>query len=295
MSHSIHANKLLNAGDIKEYFKEYNELLTELYNKLINRVKDKLGDAKNFSDFVIEAIIILKEEAHTLHGSDKKEIATDLVKSVVEQMEISDEDKTELKEKVYPTLDNTIDLYISAAKGYMFIQKIDDKIDDSCAKCQSKCGGGTKLKRRGSHNKKNKSSKIVRSGEAVIEAPHTPEGTVDVTALSNVVYDELRGMITHKQVGIANIISIVTLAMQLVQQFAGVSGSDKKKIVINVINRVVDEIPMSPADKAAVQAIVATTLDKTIDFVVAVASGEIDLLGLVEENVARCKLMCGCA
>ena len=32
----------------------------------------------------------------------------------VEQMEISDEDKTELKEKVYPPLDNTIDLYISA-------------------------------------------------------------------------------------------------------------------------------------------------------------------------------------
>lgn len=292
MSHSQHANKLLNAVSIKEYFQEYNELFTELYNKLVVRVKDKLGDAKNFSDFVIEAIVLLKEEAHTLHGPDKKDLAIDLVESVVDSMTISDEDKAELKAKVFPTLGNTIDLFIAAAKGYMFLQKIDDAVDDACAKCTSKCGGG---KCSGCKKADANAKSLSRTGEATLEAPQSAEGGVDVTALSNVVYDELRGMITHKQIGVANIISIVTLAMQLVQQFAGVPGADKKAIVINVINRVVAEIPMSDADKAAVQAIVSTTLDKTIDFVVAVANGEIDLLGIVEDHVARCKAMCGCA
>ena len=290
-SHSQHANKMLSAEDIKEYYKEYNQLFTELKNKLVTRVKNKLDDAKNFSTFVISAIVLLKEEAHTLHGPDKKDLAIALVESIVDNMTISDEDKAELKANAFPTLGNTIDLYIAAAKGYLFLQKVQDSVDDGCAKCTAKCSGG---KCKGCKKTETKSIRSIRSGEATVEAPQTAEGAVDITALSNIVYDELRGMITNKQVSLGSIINIVTLTMQLIQQFAGVKGGDKKLIVISVINRVVAEFPMSDSDRAAVQAIVATTLDQTIDFVVAVANGEIDLLGIVEDHVSRCKAMCGC-
>jgi hypothetical protein len=258
-----------------------------LHNKLIARVKDKLNDAKNFSDFVVEAIVLLKEEAHTLHGPDKKEMAIDLVKSVVENMEISDEDKAELKAKVFPTLGNTVDVLIAAAKGYLFLQKVEDAV---CAKCTAKCGGG----KCSGCKKADTNAKSFRSGEATLESPQTAEGVVDVTALSNTVYDELRAMITHKQVTPEGIIGIATLAMQLVQQFAGVSGADKKKIVINVVTKLIDEIPMGDGPKAALKMVLNTTLDKTIDLIIGVASGEIDLIGTVKDGVAQCKTMCGC-
>lgn len=287
-SHSEHANKLAIAHDIQQYCEEYNQLFTELYNRLVANLKDKLDDTKNFTSFIVAAMQLLTSEAVALHGYQKKELVIDLVKGVVDNMTISEEDKTTLKNFVFPTLDNTIDLFVAAAKGYLFFKKVGDKVEEGCNKCFAKCAGKC------SGCKKTEAPKAQKAPERNLVVPRTEEGAVDVTGLSNVVYDKLRGLITHKQITIANIVGIVTLAMQLVQQFAGVEGADKKKIVINVITRLVHEFPMSEADKAAVEAIVATTLDKTIDFVVAVANGDIDLLGIVEDHVARCKAMCGC-
>jgi hypothetical protein len=286
MSHSEHANRLVSAQDIQEYFDEYNKLFTELHNKLVSRIKDKLDHADNFIEFVGTAIQLLSEEAVSLHGFQKKELVIDLVKGVVEAMDVTEEEKEKIRKSVFPTLDNTVDLFIAAAKGYMFLRKAEQHIEDACSRCQARCIG----KCSGCRHKTNK----VKTAEEVLEAPRNEEGGVDITGLSNVVYDKLRSLITHKQVTISSIIGIVTLAMQLVQQFAGVSGEDKKKIVISVINRLIEEFPMSDEDRLAIKAVVATTLDKTIDFVIAIANGEIDLLGVIEDTVARCKLMCGC-
>jgi hypothetical protein len=201
-------------------------------------------------------------------------------------MTISEEDRTQLKASIYPTLGSTIDLFIAVAKGYLFLQKIDDKIDAECAKCHAKCGGS-----KCGGCQKNKVITL-RSGEALLEAPQTPDGAIDVTFLSNQVYDELRGMITHKQVTPESIIGIVALAMQLVQQFAGVAGADKKKIVMNVITKLINEIPMEDGLRSTLQMILSTTVDKTIDLIIGVASGEIDLIKIVQDGVAKCKLMC---
>lgn len=286
MPDSIHANKLLSASDIQEYFQEYNELFTELHGKLVVRLKGKLNDVNNFVDFVGAAMQLLTEEAVSLHGYQKKELVIDLVKKVVESMTVSDEEKETLKKFVLPTLDNTIDLFIAAAKGYFFLKNAEQDIDDACTKCQARCVG----KCSGCRHTQKKERKAIKE-EVIVR---NEDGQVDVAALSNIVYDKLKTMITHKQVSIAGIIGIVTLAMQLVQQFAGVSGKDKKIIVISVITRLFDEIQMSDDDRFALKAIVATTLDHTIDFVIAIASGEIDLMGVVEDTVARCKIMCGC-
>ena len=83
MPDSIHANKLLSASDIQEYFQEYNELFTELHGKLVVRLKGKLNDVNNFVDFVGAAMQLLTEEAVSLHGYQKKELVIDLVKKVV--------------------------------------------------------------------------------------------------------------------------------------------------------------------------------------------------------------------
>jgi hypothetical protein len=290
MNKNLHANKLISAEDIQKYCQEYNELFTDLFNKLLVRVKDKTDDVHNFIVFVSEAIKLLSDEAVELHGYQKKEMVIDLVKGVVETMPIDDEDKEKLKCFVFPSLDNTIDLFIAAAKGYLFLQKVEDKIEEGCAKCQARCGGGQCIGcRKASHQEKKKGV------NTSLAAPRDGEGAVLVENLTTVVYDRLRGMITHKQVTVSNIVAIVTLAMQLVQQYVTLTGQQKKYIVIHVINKLVAEIPMSDDDRLAVQALVSTTLDKTIDYVISVATGEVDLLGQIEETVGRCKAMCGCA
>lgn len=279
------------ARDIQQYVNEYNKLFTELHKKLIKKLNNQLNHANNFVDFISCAIQLLTQESVSLHGFQKKEMVIDLVKGVVETMKISDEDKEILKKCVFPTLDNTVDLFIAAAKGYMFLNETADIVEDGCTKCQAKCNGSKCF---GCRHSENKRSKKNRSTSTHKKAPLDMKGNIDITALSDIVYDKVKEMITHKQVTIANVIGIVTLAMQMVQQFAGVSGTDKKKIVISVVHRLLNEIPMDEADKFAIQVLVDVTLDKTIDFVVGIANGDIDLLGVMEETVTRCKIMCGC-
>lgn len=285
--HNKYIEKIVDAQDIQEYFEQYNELFTELLNKLVAKLKTKTDDACNFVVFVAEAVKIISEEAMMLHGYQKKEMVIDLVKSVVETMDIDEVEKTKLRNFIFPSIDNTIDLFIAAAKGYLFLQKVEQDIDEGCAKCQASCSGGGCG---GCKKTKNKAKKPVKTLHVLRDG----EGGVYLEGLVDVVYGKLHTMITNKTITVSNVIAIVTLTMQLVQQYASLTGQEKKYIVIHVVTKLVNEIPMNEDDRFAVQAIVNTTLDKTIDYVVAVANGEIDLLGQIEETVGRCKAMCGC-
>ena len=285
ISKNLHAQRAITANDIKTYVSQYNALFSDIYNKLLVKLQDRTDNISNFIVFVAESIKIISEEAASLHGYQKKELAIDLVKSVVESMPIDEEDKNVLRNFVYPSLDNTVDLFIAAGKGYLFLKKVEEEIEAECAKCQTKCSN---IKCAGCrHNKA-----IRRS--ILLDVPRTGEGVVYLEQLTDVVYSNLRDMLSKKQVTVNNIIGIVTLAMQLVQQYGTLNGVEKKQVVVNAITRVVDEIPMNESDRIAVKAVVATTLSKTIDYVIAIANGEIDLFGQIEEGVARCKVMCGC-
>lgn len=281
-------NEQLKIRDIQEFCGTYKELFTKIHNRLLENVKDQLDQIQNYTNFVLITVQLLARERDNLHGFQKKEMVIDIVKGVVDNMTISDQEKQQIRDCIFPTLDNTVDLFIATAKGYLFLNKAKDYMTDSCIKCKKSCkeGGCFGCKRGKRHNK--------QFQPRVLEPPIDGNGDVDITALSNIVYDQIRGVVTHKKITIANILSIVTLSMQLVQQFALVDGPNKKAIVLNVINRLMDELPVEETDKQAIKILIDTTLNKTIDLIIDIANGKVDLLGSIEDTVARCKLMCGC-
>lgn len=263
------------ADNIQDYVEEYTKIFQNVYNNVLLFAKDKLDKADNVVDFLMLAMTAVNEHGR-LHGFEKKEIVKDVVAKLVETMTIDDEQKDELRRVVTPHLDETIDFMIAAAKGYLFLEKVGDKVEEGFQKCCLPCK--RKSRRRGG----------ARQPKTFELPPHR-----SITGLADIIYDKVRGMITSKSVSISNIVSIVTIVMQFVQQYPALAGGEKKQIVKHVIYRLIDEIPINPLDREGIKAFLNTTLDKTIDYVISVARGDIDLIGKISDVIDKCGTSCG--
>lgn len=264
------------AQDIEEYCQKFSEVFEDIYDDVKKYAKDRFNDADNLIDFLMVAMRTVAKHGE-LHGFDKKELVRDVVNQAIVDMTISDEDKDELRHKVAPYLDHTVEVMIAAAKGYLFLQKVKDELAEQAGDLKECCQGCC--------------LRCKKQEPKIYTLSSVPtEGGVD--DLGVIIYEKLRKMISTKHVTINNVISIVGIAMQLVQQYPTLQGAQKKQIVKNVIYRLIDEIPMSEIDKMAVKAFLNSTLDKTIDYIISIANGEIDLLGEIEKVVDKCSVLC---
>jgi hypothetical protein len=278
------------AEDIEEYCQKFAEVFEDVYEEVSEFAKDKFDDASNLVDFLMEAMKAVGKHGE-LHGFDKKELVNDVVHKVIDDMTISFEEKDELRHKVAPHIGNIVEVMVAAAKGQLFLKKVGDKLEDygddvadSCQKCCAGCGSGCKPKPQ---------PQSVAPRSNVAKDVPIESGAVD--DLGVIIYEKLRKMISTKHVTLANIISVVGIIMQLVQQYPTLLGEQKKQIVKNVIYRVIAEFPMTETDRLALKGFLDGTLDKTIDYIIAVANGEIDIIGQVidavdkiSESCARC-------
>lgn len=275
------------AVDIEEYCQKFAEVFEDVYQEVSEFAKDKFDDASNLVDFLVEAMKAVAKHGE-LHGFDKKELVNDVVCKVIDDMTIPFEDKEELRHKVLPHLSGVIEMMIAAAKGHLFLKKVGDKMEDygddvaySCKKCCTGCCAGCKPKPQ-------PKSVIPRSNVAK-DVP-IESGAVD--DLGVIIYDKLRKMITTKHVTVSNIITVVGIIMQLVQQYPTLLGAQKKQIVKNVIYRVVAEFPMAETDRLALKVFLDGALDRSIDYIIAIANGEIDLIGQVVDAVDKISESC---
>ena len=261
--------------NIEEYCADYSVKLQQLYDDVLVFAKTKLEDGDNIIDFLIEAMKKVCTFTE-IHGYEKKELVLDVVRKVIDIMTIKDDEKDRLRKNVAPFLDHIVDLMIASAKGYLFLEKVSDKAEeyaDDIAK--SGCCGPFKPKKK-LNNKKLKQLPTERG----------------VNGLVDLVYDKIKSMISNRKVTVSNIVTIVTLCMQIVQQYPSLEGAEKKEVVKQVVYRIVEETNLSEEDKLSLKVFLDATLDKTIDFVIKVANGEIDIIGKVEEIVTRCTAMC---
>lgn len=74
---------------------------------------------------------------------------------------------------------------------------------------------------------------------------------MQVSALVDQLYTDLRKTILDKDVHAQNIISIVMKVMVLVQKVPDISGADKQAVVIQVIKRLVGEIQINEDDRSS--------------------------------------------
>lgn len=119
-------------------------------------------------------------------------------------------------------------------------------------------------------------------------APGT-QATVDA------LYDQIRGRIILKDVKPSNVMSMLTYAMAAVEKQKGLTGPEKKGVVVHLVRRVVGEIPGGAEDKQALQAAVELFLPPLIGTLVAACRGKLDLnkdgvvtADEVSQTAARC-------
>lgn len=74
-----------------------------------------------------------------------------------------------------------------------------------------------------------------------------------------------------------NIVNVVAATMELAERQKDMSGTAKKAVVISVVDRVVQALPMEAGAKAALRAAIRMILPNLIDVVVAASRAVFDL------------------
>lgn len=233
------------------------EVFDELYNKLVAFFQKIDHTADNFVVVLVKSMEIVEEWADSVknkvkvHGLEKKELVEELMYRIQDKFEDAAE-KVEVQVKYW--MDKLIDVLVAAAKGNLHFNE----------ELRAKCNGCIGRKQKG----------------------FNPKDITEIDEVTKTVHEEVKKSIVNKQFTAANFVVLVTLVMQIVEKFPTLSGSDKKVIAVQVIKRLIMEIPMPEGDKAAIELIVETTLSKTIDFIIAAASGEFDFGKLVTQMQA---------
>jgi hypothetical protein len=262
-----------------EHLQRVRDVMKQAYLRVRFEVEEELDNAKNFVSFVVKAMEALSEA--DLHGWEKKEIVMDVVHDVVNEMTISEEDKQVLRERSIPAIGTIIDVLVAASKGYLYLQHTTkhavEDAKDSCAGC-------------GCFPKRSKGKKAL---DTVKPRDDVSVGDkVDTAALVGTVYDQIRGMIKHKQVSVEMFISLGSIVMQIVEEFPSLQGWEKKNLVLAVIHKALEEIPphaLSDSARAAIKIAIDTTVSATIDFIIKASRGEVEFVNrIVDGCAARC-------
>lgn len=78
-------------------------------------------------------------------------------------------------------------------------------------------------------------------------------------------------------ISITNVINLVTSTMESAERFRDISGPQKKEVVVNVLDKLVEEIPATQDDKPAIQYSIKLLLPNIIDSIVSATKGQLDL------------------
>jgi hypothetical protein len=140
-------------------------------------------------------------------------------------------------------------------------------------------------------------SEVAATADATAEQPIKTNAvqdaisTVDVSKYNINVFDELyakiRGIIANKEFNAGNWISLVTLSMEMVETLPHLTGRQKRDLVVDLVTKLVGEIPMAENQRATVQAILGTALPAIID-VICDSSLGVYAINLIDQAQEKC-------
>lgn len=94
------------------------------------------------------------------------------------------------------------------------------------------------------------------------------------------IYNAVRASIVDKKLTGGRITIMITTAMSAVERLGNLSGPEKKDLVLHVLDRIVDEIPVEESEKDAICAALALA-PFVIDSIVSAAKGQ---LGSIDKS-----------
>jgi hypothetical protein len=127
----------------------------------------------------------------------------------------------------------------------------------------------------------------------VESAPVVPavDSLADETALFMDIYTQVKSMLIGRTINMSNIASIAVTAMQVVEKCSKLHGFEKKEVVINVINQLINELPVDADAKLALTVTANAILPTLIDTIISAANGQLDL----HTEVAKIKSCFSCS
>jgi hypothetical protein len=108
----------------------------------------------------------------------------------------------------------------------------------------------------------------------------------DVTVVEKRLYDEISAVVGNAGLSISNLTAVVIALMKVVEDPVWkLSGSDKKALVIKILNKYVEE----KIDNDQIEAIIESMIPPLIDSIVDVATG------VIQVKLKSCLAsICGC-
>jgi hypothetical protein len=102
------------------------------------------------------------------------------------------------------------------------------------------------------------------------------------------LYERVKATIRDGVLTPTSAVVMLTTAMAQVEAFAGMGGPEKKSLVLDLVDRLLGEIPVAQADGDAIRAAVRLLLPAVVDAVVAAAGGAFGI------NVTAAARRCSC-
>ena len=110
-----------------------------------------------------------------------------------------------------------------------------------------------------------------------------PEGAANRT------YQELKKVLGGEKLTPSNVTIILVSMMQVVEGYTDLKGPQKKAVILDAINHLIDDQVQDPNDKNVLQILVRATLPTVIDTLVSIDRRE---LSIKVKKVFNCILKC---
>lgn len=120
--------------------------------------------------------------------------------------------------------------------------------------------------------------------------------SADTVVLSNIdqVIIDMKAAIANRKVNLSTFMLLVPRCMEIVEKIPTLTGPEKKALVLEVLARLVEELPIDEEDKQSLKLIVTTVVPVVVDTIVSSALGQfaINVVEEIEEEVTGCFAKC---
>jgi len=110
------------------------------------------------------------------------------------------------------------------------------------------------------------------------------------------VFEQAQEVVDKRGLSMRNIVFVVTHLMQVVEKMDGLTGPDKKELIINVVEKLLETTDLDDHLKDSLKDFVDTTLPSTIEVIVSASKNQLDLNKVVKRgskimNMLKCQCL----
>lgn len=120
--------------------------------------------------------------------------------------------------------------------------------------------------------------------------------TVDVSKYNLNIFDEVyakvKELVGQKEFNAGNWITLLMMCMEMVETVPHLTGKEKRALVVDLLTKLIHEIPMPENDRALIEGLLSSCLPAIIDTICESSLGHY-AINLADQAHATCSAWCG--